>query len=562
MGEPSDSVLSLEGWWESTQLTADELQKMADEARLEMKRAVAADVEYWERISSACMMDDPPAAEALEGVKDEFREYAVHWVRQGKGLNLIGDFKAHQQLRQERFDRRQRSKAGKQQAEAAKLARLLTVPATPLPVGGRGGYSAGRGGGSGGRGGYGGAPVDLYPAVTITMNYNPHEALTALSEIDKALEKIDGICEKLPEITKEQRELLAKAYEHMMEKMKEPRIKQRYGYNTSDHSMGPLPFGGDVPSYFANVQDGSIYRRKLLSVAGLRNLIIYGPIIYHQLKERHFSGDPQAYKGDVGLNLMRRVTGNVVDLDSTVLRCTDRATLNAINASNKHKKEPTFANSDQFSKSDQAQEIAINCSLPMLQEFAKMLKLSEKDQQTRRIHPSQVTRPVPVASSNTDRGKHPVWHYINAGQDSFHANVPTMEDVNGALLKAPYHCIQLWLLIHTIAEGADLENRVDDFFENCVVDSCFNMKWKSIEEYASKLSTEGSIVWVLQRVQAANQGIFTLQFFEQDNDNQDKEVAEMVRLTAGLTGRDKQGKVRAITSDEVAAWVRDPSITI
>ena len=553
MGEPMSSVMSLDGWWETAQLSAEEQKAAQEKARLEMKLAVAEDVEYWERINSACMMDDPPTEEELKSAKvpGDFQDYAIHWVRKGKGLDFIKDFKAHKQKVEDRFERKQSKKKAKQRAEAMRLAAALghkpnynsSRPAAPQKQQQQ-------------------QSVDLYPDVDVKMDFDPNEALAVLAAIDEKLMKLEDVCTELPEVNEAEKSILAKAYDHMMAKFKEPRLKKQYGYNKSDHGMAPLKFGGDVPSYFANVSDGSIYRRKVLSMAGLRNLIVFGPTIYKQLQEKHFAGDPAVYKGDVGLTLMRRVTGNVVDLDSTVLRCTDRATLNAINAINKHKNEKTFANSDDFAASDQAQEIAINCSLPMLANFAEMLKLNESQQKARKIHPSQISKPVPTAGSNTDRGKNPVWHYVNAGQNSFHANVPTMDDVNGALLKAPYHCLQLWIMMHTVSQGADLEKRIDDFFENCVVDSCFNMKWKAIEEFGEKMKHEGTIVYVLQRVQAENQAVFCMEFFEADNDEQENEIKEMIRLSKGRSGKDKTGQLRPITEADVIAWVKDPSIVI
>jgi hypothetical protein len=269
-----------------------------------------------------------------------------------------------------------------------------------------------------------------------------------------------------------------------------------------------------------------------------------------------FSGVPSAYKGNEGLQLMRTMTGNVVDLDSTVLRV-DRITLDVINMSNKHKGLETFSSTSAFSSSTQAAQIAISCATPLLAQFASRFNLGESAQQSRNIHPSQIVAPIPVACNNTDRGHTPLWHYVNAGQDSFHANVPCIEDVIGALLRAPFACVEHYAAIHLQhgANAAVLQTKLRGFFEDCVADSCFNMKWKAIEEFGAAIAHEGSIVDVLQKTQAANQAIFTAEFFDDDTPTQDNEIQEMNKLVADARGRDKTGALRAIKLADVAMWV-------
>ena len=35
-------------------------------------------------------------------------------------------------------------------------------------------------------------------------------------------------------------------------------------------------------------------------------------------------------------------------------------------------------------------------------------------------------------------------------------------------------------------DGAELERRMSDFFEDCVADTCFNQKWRAIEEFGAE----------------------------------------------------------------------------
>jgi hypothetical protein len=372
-----------------------------------------------------------------------------------------------------------------------------------------------------------------------------------------------GDVSSVPRVSAADAEVLLAAFDHMYDALFAEAPRRRYGATPSDESvLRGLHAGGDVPSYFANVGGESIFYRKGLSVAGLRNLVTQGPVIFQQLRARLFASDPNAYRGDVGLALMRRVTGNVVDLDSVVLRCTDAPTLAAINASNKHKGLPTHASIHDFADSDQAREIAVACATMALEDFGRLFRLSQAEAEARQVAPSQIPArgAIPVASSNTERGRWPLWRYINAGQNSYHANVPSLDDVIGALLRAPFHCARHYAFLHLRdGERADMGR----FFEDCVVDSCFNMKWKAIEEFGHNLAHEGTIVHVLQLLQVRHQAVFA-PIIAADDDTHIGEETEMLRLVRAEQpyGFDAKGRLRAITVDDVKRWVADPSIKI
>ena len=541
----SDGTSSVAGLFVESATTEREAEV---EAKEEMVRSMSDDADYWQRLSSGVLSEEVPL-EQVAAVAPEFQAYAAQWAKYGRSLNVIGDFAAHAKTSADRFQRKQDAKA-RRAAVAAQRATLTAAYSNRTQFAAQSKAPAQ-------------APANLFEPITATLTVNPHEVLAVLQKLDAKMNSIEDFCRELPSITKAESDAVVASYDYMIDKFMEPRLKQRYGYNATDHRQPKLAFGSSVPSYFANVVDQSIHRRKVLSMAGLRNLVMYGPIIYSQLAQRFFSGDLDAYRDDEGLKLMRTITGNVVDLDTTVLRCTDKATVNAINMSNKHKKLPVHGSMEEFAQSDQAQEIAINCSLPLLEDFAKMMCITdEKRLRERCIHKETVKKPVPVAQSNTDRGKHPIWHYVNAGQNSFHANVPTMEDVNGALLKAPVQCALHWMLIHSLYDGNELESRIDKFFEDCIVDSCFNMKWKSIELFGFAMRHEGTIVDVLQRGQQQQQHLFTPQLFDEDDEAHTKEAALMWSVVNGRVGRDKDGKLRPITEGDVKLWVDDPSIVL
>ena len=490
----------------------------------------------------------------------------------------------------------------------------------------------------------------LAPLVDVSIDFNPHSVLVALqtidqncgwnrarasrTDVDSGYDAVFTEPEDFPNIPAEVRKDVMAAYELMITMLHHPRIKQRYGYTSQDHRAAPLKEGASVPSYFANVGGESIFRRKLLSVGGLRNLVIYGPAIYTQLRDKMFSSNPQEYQDGSGITIMRNVTGNVVDLDWTVLRCSDRLTMETINMSNAHKNKlgkqahskdedglpfplPLYGSTQEFGDSIQAKQIAHHSAVNLLTQFAKQIHVDGAEKASirnkRHIDLSQLApaSSIPVACDNSSRGHHPMWRYQNCGQDSYHVNVPNMEQVNGALLRAPFHCVQYW--VHIIAvffpptllkrgyrsdwgtkvlisdqeEPTDeqrallryqelltdsernalgeFELRVDAFFEQCIVDSCFNMKWKAIEEFGESLEHEGTIVDVLQRTQMANQHIFTADFFDADDEElRTNEIDVMWELVQGMVGKCKAdgGARRAITMEDVKAWVLDPSISI
>eukprot|EP00756_Hemistasia_phaeocysticola_P022230 Hpha_TRINITY_DN15820_c1_g3::TRINITY_DN15820_c1_g3_i3::g.187149::m.187149 len=259
---------------------------------------------------------------------------------------------------------------------------------------------------------------------------------------------------------------------------------------------------------------------------------------------------------------MRYFTGNVVDLDTTVLRCSDRTTLAAINAMNRCKGEPQWGCTQQFGDSEQAGEIAAAAARELCDRFVSDLGMSEADAKKRQVWSGDICPArVPMACHNTDRGRWPLWHYRNVGQDSFHANVPTMSDVTGALLRAPFHCARIWASLHAMHEGEDLRQRIDSFFEDAVADTCFNQKWRAVEEHAAALAREGSIADVLARLQQRHQGVLA-PIFDSDDAECSQEKAQMWRLADGLLARDKTGKLRALREADIRQWVDDPSADI
>jgi hypothetical protein len=399
----------------------------------------------------------------------------------------------------------------------------------------------------------------------VPFAYDAVVAATVLS----AIEQIDAAVDELQKHENERhyfapkgafdpgRAEIVAVFDAIIDGMKDPAVKARYGYSAGADAF-QVRFGDQVPAYFANSTNGnSIYHRKMLSLLGLRNLVQYGPEIFAEMRAKMFSGSEEDYPPKTGPSKMKHFTGSVLDLDTTVLRCTDRATLDAVNASRRMNGEKELRNAEALANSTYGKAMAVQAAGVVIDEFTKRLNLTAAEVAHRRIALDRDPESIHEATGHTDRGKWPIWKYNNVGVLSFHANVPTLNDVYGALLRAPYHLVKAFLLLHqkpVAARAAALA----DFYENAVVDSCFNAKWKAIEEHVSVLEACGGIDDVLNKFQAAKQKHFTPAFFEADNDECTKELALMVKLanSAKLVGQDPVTKrPRLITKADIAKWI-------
>jgi hypothetical protein len=384
----------------------------------------------------------------------------------------------------------------------------------------------------------------------------------------------DPLCAAL---TDADRDCILEVYRDIVRGLLRAEPKCRYHYDAlRDHNLCRLQVGQQVPQYFANLNTGeSIWCRKMLSIAGLANLIIYGPEIFDELREKHFSGCLADYGAEIrghetaqskGMHKMKFYTGNSVDLDTIVLRCSDRSVLQAINAQSQHQGLPLHSSPEAFGVSSQARHIAISTAGSLIESFCAEFRLHGKERSRRRLafNATDMQQPVPQARSNKDRGKWPLWQYINDGVNSFHVNVPNMPDIYGALIKAPWHLAKAWCTIHSEFEpGPEREKWIADFFEDAVADSCFNGKWKAIEEFNARLSKLGSITDRLQKLQQRHQVSFTAIYNlthvdEVEKDRQEADLLYRLCCQEWPAGRDGRGRVRTITKEDCAAFVADP----
>eukprot|EP01065_Artemidia_motanka_P011793 TRINITY_DN1642_c1_g1_i1.p1 TRINITY_DN1642_c1_g1~~TRINITY_DN1642_c1_g1_i1.p1 ORF type:complete len:605 (+),score=142.00 TRINITY_DN1642_c1_g1_i1:62-1816(+) len=417
------------------------------------------------------------------------------------------------------------------------------------------------------RGGYRhqeGAPPPPRPRLT---EDDLQAVLTIVQAVDKRVEALEKK-EKNPSeytaaglISPAECSAVDLVYQEMVYLFCQEAPKRKFGFDCGDEAYQCIPFDGRVPAYNANVQGGSIWSRKMLSVAGLRNLVKRGPEIFDEMIKTHFSSDYGAYPPREGLNKMKFYTGNVVDLDTVVLRCSDRTVMHCVNEMNRKEGCPSgytqqYTSTGQFGRSRQATEMAVHTAETAIQGFVERFGFSRQEMLKRRLV-IENRSDVHVATSSHDRGCHAIWHYTNVGQDSFHANVPMMSDVYGALLRAPFHAAAALARVLVMFKGAERDKWIDAFMEECIADSCFNMKWKAIEEFCAGLGELGSVDNVLASTMEQHQQEFG-KLYDAGYDEKEerrREVELYLALTRGVRGRAADGRLCEISRADVEAYL-------
>lgn len=325
-----------------------------------------------------------------------------------------------------------------------------------------------------------------------------------------------------------------------------PMFVERYQGTQDDVRLLSLKVGDSVPEYFANVKTGSIFRRKVLAVLGLRNLVVHGTEVFNQMISSCFSGNPSEQNSN-GLARMKFLTGNTVDMDTVVLNAA--AAFNQI----KRNGDSRFLSEADFSASPECRETVLQSATHFIDDFVATVGLSPAEVKARKL--SMPTGPIHVATCNNDRGKYSVWHYRQMNVSTFHVNVPQVSEVIGAVLKAPFHLAKAFLL--HMHYHSTKENPFEDFFENCVSDSCLNGKWKAIEMFLDGLINRETIFAVLDRLQVDNQAKLS-RIVRTDDDERTNEFREMCRLVkiGRLQGVDASKKMRPIVDEDVAEWIK------
>lgn len=360
------------------------------------------------------------------------------------------------------------------------------------------------------------------------------------------------------------------AYDSLLERLRGDATAQRdYAASGEDFSLFAIPVLGEVPRYFANVAAGqSPYQRKILAALGLRNLIVAGPHIYSRLRAALFSSRPEDYvrtgrRGGVPTDLLTKITGNTVDLDTCIGRCHDGdfiAQLSAAKARD-HPGSPPLVKGFAASQDPWVLDVMRAQTAPLLEDFCASWGLDAAAAAARRVAPLDPRQPVHVARGVTDRGAAALWLYSNpmAQVASFHVNVPNVADIAGALLRAPWLAAHAWA---TVAARGLRGDEVARVWEECLDDRCLNGKWRAVAAFHASLFPKGDPAANLLReaVQAAQREAQVelgrlYQNPHLDDEAQARGEAEIVfgRIAAAAAAPDADPRLRAITPAEVRA---------
>ncbi|KEG08783.1 hypothetical protein DQ04_06461030 [Trypanosoma grayi] len=342
-------------------------------------------------------------------------------------------------------------------------------------------------------------------------------------------------------------------YNVLLGVMQDRFLVNKYGGSAEDVRLCLRGAMEPVPNYYANITHGSVYRRIVLSILGLRNLVFAGVPIFATLQKKKFSSGADEYKESEGLPLMRSLTGNTVDLDTVVMNVP--VYLKSLSAMLSKDGQPIFPTTESFLQSNLCRETVFTVARCLISSFVEDLQLAESEMAYRQLILNE-SEPIHVAKRNSDRGRHPVWHYLNAHVSTFHVNVPNIPDIVGALLKSPFYLPKAIAL--SIQNRGNTEDVWLDIVENAISDSCFNGKWKAVEQFLATAEEYNSIPTVLFRLQRDARDIFTPVFLYKDA-AREKERAVMKRLVfeRQLCGFDPQTKTtRLIRDEDIEEWVR------
>eukprot|EP00754_Rhynchopus_humris_P022848 Rhum_TRINITY_DN14808_c0_g1::Rhum_TRINITY_DN14808_c0_g1_i5::g.119713::m.119713 len=393
-----------------------------------------------------------------------------------------------------------------------------------------------------------GAPLCKYGrALEVVALVEPIVASIQAKPLDTAL--VDSLSQQAHRV-------IESLYEEILAEIKREKwLREKFGaanLTKDDEDLFGIPVGAQVPNYYANIVSETIYRRKVLSLLGLRNLVRSGARIFSDMQQTLFAGDTSLYKNGEGLMLMRHLTGNTVDLDEVVLRC-DKDTLKHINASNRKDGEPVFNSVDDFAQSSQAQKIALSSARNVLDLFSTKLGLTTDQRKSRKVFLADGDFHFPRAAGHSDRGKYAAWMYTIGPTTSFHANAPNLPDVIGSLLLAPWHAIKAYCLLCTRFHGDELRQKKSEFYEDCIDDSCFNGKWKSIERFLQNMADESTLRHLIGKCEQDNQNRLMAAADLSDDDYVDALFA--VAKEKRLRGLNTKGVNAEVTRQDVYAYV-------
>lgn len=237
----------------------------------------------------------------------------------------------------------------------------------------------------------------------------------------------------------------------------------RHGGSPHDKKLFAIPVRGEVPSYFASAgaTPATGYDLRIRSILGLRNLLTAGPEILEELIATLFAATKDAYPAKKGLNKMHYLTGNAVDLEWPLFTC----------------KKGGLRDNEAVLEAEKL----IDQFKALFHDYRAKFPARNLDNWTYNSDGTKGVYRTSQHNSHLDRGKCPVWKRetpFRPGEFSYFANVPDINAVVKALLKAPLLFAQSYLI---------LKNKKQDlaplFDETSLSMACFNQKLETAEKF-------------------------------------------------------------------------------
>ena len=260
--------------------------------------------------------------------KVKWREQSVTWERADDitaAKTLLTAFDAYLKTQSTQTNPNIQTLSRRERRDRRRIAEESGEPVDYRPVAAAAAAAVGGGGGGWGSGSVAvPRPPPARPEVR-KSEYSHDRVRAIVKRCDDMYQNVEDNCCKrgtaLQAVGTADREALLAVFNDIILTFTEQRFRDKYGGGDHDADFAKnLHPGSPVPNYFANVGGESIFRRKILSMAGLRNLVIHGRDIFSEMRAQHFSGDSSKYTANTGPEKMRQYTGNTVDLDSVVLR--------------------------------------------------------------------------------------------------------------------------------------------------------------------------------------------------------------------------------------------------
>lgn len=242
-------------------------------------------------------------------------------------------------------------------------------------------------------------------------------------------------------------------------------------YHQSPYTKIPRINPGDkVPQYFAHVaaHQQSDWERKYLSLCGIRNLLLHGPKIIDDLKEKKFIDGFANYSSGKGLKALQYYTGNTVDLNVEIEASDDKEAI-----AEAKKRIVNFGKMCGLKNATTAEKVA--SSLP-----SRKLRIQQDPYYGEFVHDS--------GTDYKDRGNYGIWKRNN----NYYVNVPDVDAAIPAILRLPYMIAEMASMDKEKNSGQFSDKFLDDLFAN-ISTKCFNNKLQQLNRMYSEWKSTGGL---------------------------------------------------------------------